>query len=89
MGKLLVILLGVLVGIWRTNDGSAVTVSPLVPCSADEGSERDVGFLRQPGDLEMREPKAESKAGRPALSQKANDAGWTWNVCGICMGRWW
>ena len=35
---------------------------------ADEGSERDAGFLSQPGDQETREPKAESKA-RKACSQ--------------------
>lgn len=34
----------------------------------DEGSERDVGFLSQPGNLETRELKAESKA-RKACSQ--------------------
>ena len=35
---------------------------------ADEGSERDAGFLSQPGDQETQEPKAESKA-RKACSQ--------------------
>ena len=34
----------------------------------DEGSERHVGFLCQPGDLETGEPKAESKA---------------WNACSV------